>query len=104
MDRVEVGALQVVVIYSPRAREFDTVRVSLPVGARVRDALQQSGLLERHSQIDLERHKVGVWGKWRGLDEPLRDRDRVEIYRPLAVDPKEARRRRQREATCSPKR
>jgi hypothetical protein len=66
MDRVEVGALEVVVIYSPRAREFDTVRVSLPAGACVRDALQRSGLLERHSQIDLERHKAcgaggGAW-------------------------------------------
>jgi putative ubiquitin-RnfH superfamily antitoxin RatB of RatAB toxin-antitoxin module len=37
---------------------------------------------------------VGVWGKLRALDETLRDRDRVEIYRPLLVDPKEARRQR----------
>lgn len=96
--------LNVEVIYSPRAGEFDAVQLSLPQGACVRDALLQSGLLARHPQIDLERHKVGVWGKWRGLDEPVRDRDRVEIYRPLVVDPKEARRRRQRDATCSPRR
>ncbi|MEQ1803965.1 MAG: RnfH family protein [Burkholderiaceae bacterium] len=96
--------LNVEVIYSPRAGEFDTVQLSLQPGACVRDALLQSGLLARHAQVDLERDKVGVWGKWLGLDEPLRDRDRVEIYRPLAVDPKEARRRRQRNATCSPKR
>ena len=96
--------LNVEVIYSPRAGEFDAVRLCLPQGARIRDALLQSGLLARHAHIDLERHKVGVWGKWRGLDEPLRDADRVEIYRPLIVDPKEARRRRQREATCTPKR
>jgi putative ubiquitin-RnfH superfamily antitoxin RatB of RatAB toxin-antitoxin module len=39
---------------------------------------------------------VGVWGALRGLDHPLRDRDRVEVYRPLKVDPKEARRLRYR--------
>lgn len=96
--------LNIEVIYSPRAGEFDTVQLRLPQGARVRDALLGSGLLARHAQIDLALHKVGVWGKWRGLDEPLRDADRVEIYRPLAIDPKEARRRRQREATGTPKR
>lgn len=96
--------LTIEVIYSPRAGEFESVQLSLQTGACVRDALLQSGLLARHAQIDLGRHKVGVWGRWRGLDDLLRDRDRVEIYRPLRVDPKEARRRRQRDATCSPKR
>jgi uncharacterized protein len=98
MDRVELGWLSVEVIYSPAAGEFDSVSLRLPQGACVRDALQKSGLLARHPQIDLERHKVGVWGKWRGLDEVLRDRDRVEVYRLLRIDPKEARRRRQRQA------
>lgn len=96
--------LSIEVIYSPRAGEFDSVQLTLQPGACVRDAVLQSGLLARYAQVDLERHKVGVWGKWRGLDDLLRDRDRVEIYRPLVVDPKEARRRRQREATCTPKR
>ncbi len=96
--------LNVEVIYSPRAGEFDTVRLCLQPGACVRDALLQSGLLARHAQIDLERDKVGVWGKVCTLDQLLRDRDRVEVYRPLRFDPKEARRKRQREATCSPKR
>jgi uncharacterized protein len=96
MDHVEANLLNVEVIYSPAAGEFDCVYLRLPPGVCVRDALQQSGLLARHPQIDLERHKVGVWGKWRGLDELLRDRDRVEVYRPLHIDPKEARRQRQR--------
>ncbi|MFZ2648797.1 MAG: RnfH family protein [Burkholderiaceae bacterium] len=86
--------LSIEVIYSPSAAQFDSVRLSLPMGACVRDALRMSGLLERHHGIDLERMKVGVWGKWAGLDQGLRDLDRVEIYRPLSVDPKEARRRR----------
>ncbi len=105
MDRVEGEALlRVEVIYSPRAAEFDSVQLGLPAGATVRDALRESGLLERHAQIDLARDKVGVWGKWRALDHALRDLDRVEVYRPLAIDPKEARRKRQRDANCSPKR
>lgn len=104
MGRAEAGMLNIEVIYSPRAGEFDTVQLRLPQGARVRDALLESGLLARHAQIDLALHKVGVWGKWRGLDDALRDADRVEIYRPLDVDPKEARRRRQREASGIPKR
>ncbi len=98
MGRVDSGMLSVEVIYSPLAREFESVQLRLQPGARVRDALQQSGLLARHASIDLAQHKVGVWGRWRGLDEPLRDGDRLEIYRPLVVDPKEARRRRQRDA------
>ena len=95
MDRADDQALTIEVIYSPRAGEFDSVHVSLAPGACVRDAVLQSGLLARHPEIDLQRHKVGVWGKCRGLDETLRIADRVEIYRPLSVDPKEARRRRQ---------
>ena len=38
--------------------------------------------------------KIGVWGRLRPLDTPLRARDRIEVYRPLTVDPKEARRQR----------
>ena len=95
MDRADDQALTIEVIYSPRAGEFDSVHVSLAPGACVRDAVLQSGLLARHPELDLQRHKVGVWGKWRALDERLRVADRVEIYRPLSVDPKEARRRRQ---------
>lgn len=38
--------------------------------------------------------RVGIWGRVRPLDTPLRERDRIEVYRPLTVDPKEARRQR----------
>jgi uncharacterized protein len=101
MDRAEPAWLRVEVIYSPRAGEFDMSELRLAPGACVRDAVLQSGLLQRHSQIDLERGKVGVWGQWRELSDPLRDLDRVEVYRPLTVEPMEARRRRQRAAARS---
>ena len=65
------------------------VNVDLPAGATVRDALAASGL---------EGHAFGVFGKRVELDQPLKDGDRVEVYRPLAIDPKEARRRRARKA------
>lgn len=88
--------IAVVVAYSPAPREVDQVRLSLPADATVGDALQASGVLARHPEIDLGRHKLGVWGKLRAPGDPLRDGDRVELYRPLKVDPKEARRQRYR--------
>lgn len=88
--------IAVAVAFSPGPRCVELVQLCLPVGATVGDALQASGLLERHPDIDLAVHKVGVWGKLQSLGSPLRDRDRVELYRPLQVDPKEARRQRYR--------
>ena len=93
MGRAE---LRVCVVYSPRAGELDLVEISLPAGGTVGLALSRSGVLERHPDLIAADCKTGVWGKLRGLDEPLRDLDRIEIYRPLQVDPKEARRLRYR--------
>jgi putative ubiquitin-RnfH superfamily antitoxin RatB of RatAB toxin-antitoxin module len=64
------------------------VTIELPAGARVGDALAASGLETKNP--------VGIFGKRVPLEHPLADGDRVEIYRPLAIDPKEARRRRAR--------
>ena len=60
-------------------------------GATVQDAIEQSGILESHPEIDLSSNKVGVFGKLAKLDAVLREGDRVEIYRPLIADPKEVR-------------
>jgi putative ubiquitin-RnfH superfamily antitoxin RatB of RatAB toxin-antitoxin module len=84
-------ALRVEVACSPRAGEVQTVTLQLAVGASVADALQASGLLLRHG-LDIAVLRVGVWGRPCDLQTVLRDHDRVEIYRPLTVDPKEARR------------
>lgn len=87
--------LRVEVVYAlPSAA--DATRVSLPAPATLRDAIDASGVLERHPEIDLARQRCGVFGKRRPLEALLSDGDRVEIYRRLAVDPKEARRRRAR--------
>lgn len=96
MARAEAGALRVEVAYSPEARVVDLVQLSLTGTCTIGEALRQSGLLQRHPEIDLERQRVGVWGRPRRVDDLLSDGDRVEVYRSLRVDPKEARRQRQR--------
>lgn len=76
-------------VYSPAAGEMKQITLCLPAGSTVRDALRQA-----FPELSLDNLVVGVWGKLRALDDALRERDRVEIYRPLLVDPKEARRQR----------
>lgn len=88
--------LRVSVAYSPRAGEVDEVTVELPAGSTLIDAVRESGVLQRHPAIDLAQARRGVWGRVQPDDTVLRERDRVEIYRPLQVDPKEARRVRYR--------
>jgi hypothetical protein len=90
------AALRVVVAYSPQAREVDLTPLTLPPGATVRDALAASGLAARHPSLDIASAPLGVWGQRATPDTPLREGDRVEVYRPLLVDPKEARRQRHR--------
>ena len=74
------------------------VQVIIPVeveeGTSLRNAIERSGVLERFPEIELEKAKVGIFGKLSKLDNPLRARDRVEIYRPLIADPKEVRKKR----------
>jgi putative ubiquitin-RnfH superfamily antitoxin RatB of RatAB toxin-antitoxin module len=88
-----MASLSVQVVYALPGRE-DAVSLELPAGATALDALRASGLLERHPAIDLARQKIGIYGKVVSRQAPLRDGDRVEVYRPLLVEAKEARRRR----------
>ena len=85
--------IEVEVVYALPAEQTVT-QLRLAAGATVLQAIQQSGLLVRYPQITLATARVGVFGKIVALDAPLSAGDRVEIYRPLTVDPKEARRRR----------
>jgi putative ubiquitin-RnfH superfamily antitoxin RatB of RatAB toxin-antitoxin module len=90
-----MASLRIEVVYALPESE-DAVQLTLSAGAKVRDAVLASGILERHPQIDLGRHKIGIYGKVVAASALLADGDRVEIYRPLLLDPKEARRRRAR--------
>lgn len=95
---VPADTLQVSVAYSPRAGVVDEVVLDLPRGATLIDAVRASGLLDRHAGIDLATARLGIWGRVQEPQTLLRERDRVELYRPLTVDPKEARRLRYRKS------
>jgi putative ubiquitin-RnfH superfamily antitoxin RatB of RatAB toxin-antitoxin module len=85
--------LAIEVAYGAAPHQVDLTLLQLPAGATVADALRASGVLQRHG-LELQGLDVGVWGRACAPDRVLRDRDRVEVYRPLRVDPKEARRQR----------
>lgn len=72
----------------------EIVPLKIRSGALVSEALAQSGILKDFPEIDLASAKVGIYGKQVKLDAVLRDKDRIEIYRPLIADPKEVRRKR----------
>jgi len=69
------------------------VPLELPAGSTLGTAIEGSGLRQRFPALEIDSDRVGVFAEKRQLDDVLADGDRVEIYRPLQVDPKEARRR-----------
>jgi putative ubiquitin-RnfH superfamily antitoxin RatB of RatAB toxin-antitoxin module len=69
------------------------LKLDVPEGSTVRDAILRSGLLEQFPEIDLERNAVGIFGKIVKLDTPLVEGNRVEIYRPITADPESVERR-----------
>jgi putative ubiquitin-RnfH superfamily antitoxin RatB of RatAB toxin-antitoxin module len=85
-------SIDIEVAYAEPERQF-LRRVSLDAGATVADAIRASGV-ERELGIDASALSVGVWSKPVSRDTRLAAGDRVEIYRALVADPKEARRRR----------
>ena len=83
--------LRVEVVYCPAPGVDERVMLNLPAGATLADALDASGLPARHG-LDRDVLRAGIWSRPSPAHTVLRERDRVEIYRPLTVDPKEARR------------
>ena len=81
--------LHIEVVYSPAAGVTNQVVLRLPPGSTVQRALDAAW-----PELAMQGLAVGVWGKLCALHDTLRDHDRVEVYRPLLVDPKEARRQR----------
>lgn len=86
--------VRVVVVWSPAPRTVEEKDLVLPAPAMVRDAVQATGWWDGWPPEGLSGLRVGVWGRKQSWDHVLRDGDRVEIYRPLVVDPKVARRER----------
>jgi uncharacterized protein len=100
MDRAEIG---VEVVWSPSPRTVRSAQLRLPAGSTLGDALAACGL-PAESGAGAEAPSCGVWSRRQPLTHGLADGDRVEIYRPLTVDPKEARRLRYKgqKKTASP--
>ena len=86
--------ISIAVAYSPEAREVHEIALTLAQGSTVAAALQVSGLFARFPEWASNPPAVGVWGKKVELSQVLQDQDRVEVYRALKVDPKDARRQR----------
>lgn len=85
--------IRVVVVYAEPGGVFNAA-LELPEGATVACAITQSGVRAKFPAVEIRADRLGVFARRVTLDTTLRDGDRVEIYRPLRLDPKEARRRR----------
>ena len=73
--------------------EQTLLKLQVSNDSNIREVILQSGILEMHPELDIDDMKVGIFGKLFKMDQVVRDRDRIEIYRPLIADPKEVRRR-----------
>jgi putative ubiquitin-RnfH superfamily antitoxin RatB of RatAB toxin-antitoxin module len=87
--------IQVSLVYAGPDRVFHA-DLELPLGAVVQDAIERSAIGNACPEVEILPDRIGVFARKVAFDTRLRDGDRVEIYRPLKIDPKEARRRRAR--------
>jgi putative ubiquitin-RnfH superfamily antitoxin RatB of RatAB toxin-antitoxin module len=78
--------MRAIVVYAKPGRQA-VIPVNPPAGATVQRVIELSGLLHQFPEINLERQKVGVFGKFIALDAPVEDGMRIEIYRPITADP-----------------
>lgn len=94
MCMVTDSPLKVSVVHSQAPRQVREVSLVLPRGSTVAQAVVQSALIRDLTAVEADQLLVGIWGRKVALSALLRDQDRVELYRPLRVDPKVARRER----------
>ena len=95
--------IRVEVAYALRDRQV-LLTADLEEGSTVEQAIRRSGILEAFPEIDVARARLGIFGREVSLDAQMRDGDRVEIYRPLIADPKDARRERAQRAPAKSRR
>ncbi|MCF7986020.1 MAG: RnfH family protein [Methylovulum sp.] len=70
------------------------LRLEVPDDSTIQEAIHLSGVLTLYPEIDLAKQKVGIFGKIAQLETPVKEGDRVEIYRAITVDPQTVQRRR----------
>lgn len=93
MDQQDDQDIDVEVAYArPESQVIIPLRVK--IGTTLERAIELSGITTKYPEIDLDKNKVGIFSKISKKDQVLRDKDRVEIYRPLIADPKEVRKQR----------
>jgi hypothetical protein len=98
-----MSQIHIEVVYALRDSQ-KIVPLTLEEGSTVRQALELSGLLRDVPELDPGgKNKLGIWNKLAKPETVLRDKDRVEIYRPLIADPKEVRRQRAAEGKAMKK-
>ena len=88
----ETDTIEVEVVYALAERQV-LLAITIPAGATAGDAVEQSGIARQFPEQDLSACQLGIWGRLVESDQSLDDGDRVEIYRPLEIDPREARRK-----------
>ena len=76
------------------AEKQSLISLEVKEGSTLKEAIDASGVLRQYKQIDLSKDRVGIFSKFATLDTVLREKDRVEIYRPLEADPKKIRKER----------
>lgn len=96
MSESEQTEITVEVAYARPDQQL-IIPLKVAPGTTLEQAIEQSGILQRFEEIDLDKNKLGIFGKLSKKAAELKDGDRVEIYRPLIADPKEVRRKREAE-------
>jgi len=84
--------IEVEVVYALAGRQ-ELITVAVQAGTTVGEAVEQSGIAGRFPEQDLTACALGIWGRLADSDQVLQDGDRVELYRALNIDPREARRK-----------
>jgi putative ubiquitin-RnfH superfamily antitoxin RatB of RatAB toxin-antitoxin module len=103
-DRTAAPIVRVAIACSPEVGRAFEMTLALPAPATVLDAIRASGVFERHPELGLGEPLFGIWGRACAPDTVLADGDRVEVYRPLTMDPNEARRLRARNLRAAARR
>jgi putative ubiquitin-RnfH superfamily antitoxin RatB of RatAB toxin-antitoxin module len=88
---VDQKTIEVEVVYALAERQALVV-ITVPSDATVGEAIELSGIAKQFPEQDLSVCTLGIWGRLAASDQLLQDGDRIEIYRPLNIDPREARR------------
>ena len=93
-DAAAPAVIQITLAYSSKARHTREWHLTVPFGTTVEQAILQSGALREFTDLRWDQLALGIWGKACSARQWVKHNDRIEIYRPLRVDPKVARRER----------